>query len=465
MQGNVRRLAGAVAGLLLAGALAGAAEAQTACSRFTLSRSSAYNGSTVALPWRTDLPAAPGTASHAWEAVPLTSWQAYMAAVLSEIRASGLRLSGDRIVMNPTAEWWITPWMDFGDNGRERNLGLTKERNAGLHDLSPTSAAGAQVWAVGFYNREGASAVGKVFADGCNPVFPTGAAAFPAKTASFKLLYTTADPAQVTYLAGGPQVTAYIGATVASRAARPVRLLQMDIAVKDARSPTGWVFGTYIWKGPRTGDGLLDNLVPVGLAWGNDPTAAASPRNAFATLNQTRLDPALAGIVWRGPGQTWPERPWPGFQGRLNGPADNLRSSCLSCHALAQWPRSPTLSIVPNATTYSLARLNTASVRNDLRAKYMTNVAGGALTRPSEASPTPAWAGATSLDYSLQLEAAFERMCRACRQGALTGPTPAMCKVRGIRADLFVSAANCPTPTSPVARTAMRAAPEPPPRQ
>jgi len=462
MQWNLRHLLSAAAGLVVVGALA--TDATAACSRFDVSKSSAFNGTNVSLPWRTDFPATPGTATHAWESIPLTNWQGYMAAVLSEVRASGLRLSGDRIVMDATADWWITPWMDVGDSGRERNLGLTKERNAGRHDLSPTSAAGSQVWAVGFYNREGASALGKVFADPCNPVMPSGAAAFPLKTASFKLLFTNANPAQVTYLAGGPQVTAFIGATVNSRAARSMRPLQMDIAVRDSRSPTGWVFGTYIWKGPRVGDGLLDNLVPVGLMWGNDPTAAAAARDAFATLTETRLNPALAGVAWRGPPpQVWPERPWPGFQGRLNGPADNLRSSCLSCHALAQWPRSRALSIVPNSGTYSLANLAQAAVRNDLRRKYMKNVPAGQLTVPAEATPTASWGGARSLDYSLQLEAAFDRMCEACRKGSLSGATPAVCKVRGI--DNFVSTPTCPLPTSATARAAASAPPKPPPRQ
>lgn len=467
MHGNIRRLARAVAGLLLAASLAGAAEAQTACSRFAAARSSAYNGTTIALPWRTDLPAAPGTATHAWEAIPLTSWEAYMAAVLGEIRASGLKLQGSRIVMNADAEWWIAPWMDYGDSGRERRLGLTKERDAQLHDLSPSSAQGAQVWAVGFYNREGASALGKVFADPCNPVFPTGAAAFPQKTASFKLLFTNANATQVRYLQGGPQVTAQIGPTVPQRVARSMRLLQMDIAVKDARAPTGWVFGTYIWKSPRAGDGLLDNLVPVGLMWGNDPAASAAQRDDFATLGETRLNPALAGVVWKGPGQSWPERPWPGFQGRLNGPADNRLSSCLSCHALAQWPRSIALGIVPRD---SWASLTSQTARDDLRGKYLKNVPAGALTNPVEAAPNlPAWGGATSLDYSMQLEAAFDRMCRACKAGALTGATPAMCKIAGLRgATTLVQTPNCPTATSPVARTAAsaaRTAPDPPPRQ
>ena len=29
-----------------------------------------------------------------------------------------------------------------------------------------------------------------------------------------------------------------------------------------------------------------------------------------------------------------------GFEGRVNGPADNMTSSCLSCHARAQTPRA-----------------------------------------------------------------------------------------------------------------------------
>jgi hypothetical protein len=29
--------------------------------------------------------------------------------------------------------------------------------------------------------------------------------------------------------------------------------------------------GTFVWRGPRKGDGVFDNLVQVGLMWGNDP--------------------------------------------------------------------------------------------------------------------------------------------------------------------------------------------------
>ncbi|WP_150131330.1 hypothetical protein [Caulobacter mirabilis] len=422
------------------------------CGRFDLTKSSAYAGAAqpIAFPWRRDLPQpAANRQPHAWDSVQKENWEAYMAAFLSEVKAGGLAIADGKAAMKPDAEWWIAPWMDYGDNGREKNLGLTKERNPGKGDLAPGSGTGRQVWAVGFYNREGAAALGQVFADPCNPQVPQTGWSMPEGAASFKLLFTTATAQDAAYLDGSPEVQAFIGNRVSQRTQQTVRLLQMDIAIRDNDSPTGWILGTYIWKGPKTGDGLFDNLVPVGLMWGNDPNAAASPRDAMATLTETRLNPALAGVVWRGHGQTWDERPWPGFQGRLNGPADNMISTCMSCHALAQWPRSKALSILPTGPTYTMATLNNDQTRAALAASYLKNVPGGTLTDPSEATPTASWGGARPLDYSLQLEAAFTRMCNACADGVLSGPTPAMCQVKG--AANYVAAANCPT-SAPVRR-------------
>jgi hypothetical protein len=118
----------------------------------------------------------------------------------------------------------------------------------------------------------------------------------------------------------------------------------------------------------------------------------------------------------------WPQRPYPGFQGRVNGPADNLRSSCLSCHALAQWRRHKDLGIVP---TYKLNPPPTPTEITTLVADYFRNVLGGTIAK---IDPT---ATAISLDYSLQLEAGFTRMCAACDQGKLTGATPDLCKMPG----------------------------------
>ena len=63
------------------------------------------------------------------------------------------------------------------------------------------------------------------------------------------------------------------------------------------------MFGTFVWKGPKTGDGLFDNLVPVGLMWGNDP-AREDPvwANFATTIQQSQLNPQLAGVVGRARG-------------------------------------------------------------------------------------------------------------------------------------------------------------------
>jgi len=174
--------------------------------------------------------------------------------------------------------------------------------------------------------------------------------------------------------------------------------------------------GTFIWKGPRAGDGFFDNFVPVGLMWGNDGRSHNDVWNQNAKIEQSKINGELAGIVWSDDLKKWAERPYPGFQGRLNGPADNLRSSCLSCHGLAQWRRDKTFGLLPGRKkSYSAAEVKT------IVANYFQNVRGGELAHPARDT--------VSLDYSLQLEAAFKRMCHACEFGNMTGPTPKVCQV------------------------------------
>ena len=110
-----------------------------------------------------------------------------------------------------------------------------------------------------------------------------------------------------------------------------------------------------------------------------------------------------------------------------------------------------------------MQKLSDPALREQFRKAYFTNVPAGVLTDKSEAAPAKNWGGARSLDYSLQVEAALTRICLACKDGALTGPTPDLCRVEG--AANYVAKPMCPSP-SPV-RSLLRAvrAPEPPPRQ
>ena len=101
-----------------------------------------------------------------------------------------------------------------------------------------------------------------------------------------------ATPKEAPFLEGAPVWNGYVPASPAynptpedlrgpppARAVLPLRLLQIDIGVKDARSPTGWVFGTFVYGGgPRSGPAKPDapaqgwtNVEPVGFRWGNDP--------------------------------------------------------------------------------------------------------------------------------------------------------------------------------------------------
>ena len=406
---------------LVAALLACASSAYGAtCARFPASASTArdQNGA-ISVPLRTDYPASPPGAAHPWSAINFrTDWQSYIGAVLAEVRGSKIAIRQQRVRMPAAAPWWITPWMDFGGKGREPNNGLTRERSPDAGDLSPTSKRGYQTWAVGWYNTEGAYSLGQVFADPCDPKIPATPGqkwTFADGTVGFKFLFSTAPPTEVAYLSGAPQVTARVnGADLA------LRLLQVDVAVRDPRATdTGWVFGTFVWKGPAQGDRMFDNLVPVGLMWGNEHGAMAP---AFADwlnpLEHSRINEQLAGVVWQGPAGGWPQRPYPGFQGRLNGPADNWRSSCVACHAAAQFPASPTLR--PQGSWNQASPPDMNAIKGFV-ARYFSELPGGDVA-------DPAVTGAIALDYSLQLQEAFIRMCQACDAGAMTGARPALCR-------------------------------------
>lgn len=405
------------------------------CSRFPANASTAFDtkAGNITLPWRTDLPKSPGSATYLWQGKNFTvDWKDYIAAVLSEVKMTGVAISNGRITMNPQAEWWIAPWMDFGRSGRERINGLTAERGPDPRDLSPNSSGGYETWAIGWYNRPGAYGLEQVYADPCDPKVATGWQ-FPDHSASFKLLFSNADTAEVKYLAGAPEVDADTKRNNDPAATTKLKLIQVDIAVRDPMAKdTSWVMGTFVWRGPPKGDGFFDNLVPVGLMWGNDHGKFMDDWSAFVPVTESKINNDLAGVLWQGNGVSWPERPYPGFQGRLNGPADNLRSSCLSCHAMAQWRRGP-LGLTPS---YSLQPKPKADQIRKWVFDYFPNTKGGSLFDPAS--------GQIPLDYSLQLQAGFLHLCDACQREKLTGATPQVCKVpRMTKDDVVITRETC----------------------
>jgi hypothetical protein len=254
--------------------------------------------------------------------------------------------------------------------------------------------------------------IGQVWKD---PDAPNPSAArFPEGTVAVKLLLTHASVDQVPYLRNSKEWDAYIYREIATptnprlpRVVAKLRLLQIDIAVRDKRADatTGWVFGTFIYNGDAPGATVWERMIPVGLSWGNDPAVTAADINSGAkklTESAINTGPDLPLFSVQSPRQHL------GWAGRLNGPVDNPMSSCLSCHSTAQWP--PLSNMFPPSS---------AQPGSPMWMHWFRNV------KAAEAFDS----GATSLDYSLQLGSGvanfFEwRQLVTSRGGSINAPGP-----------------------------------------
>ncbi|WP_157778625.1 hypothetical protein [Massilia violaceinigra] len=324
-----------------------------------------------------DYPVALPQEALPWQAIdPTNEPEQYAKTVYSYVLEGNIQADWD-VGNNKVRKWYHAPWMHYGDTGREFIRGLTRERTtpapatAGRGELAPTQTRCFQNWAVGFYNPPGGYQVGRVWA---KPGSPDAALSqFPNGTVIAKLLFTTAPDAEVSYLKDTMEWRANIhvfsGATCPSgalaRRPQTVRLMQVDIAVKDARAlETGWVFATLSYNGNAAGATPWERMELVGVMWGND-----------LAKNQQWINKMIGTPQHLG------------ADGRLNGPVDNPRSSCISCHATAQTPsRSPM--IAPSQAE---------------SARWFANYLG---SQPFDAGSTPT-------DYSLQIAMGIQNLNRS----------------------------------------------------
>ncbi len=333
----------------------------------------------------------PSSANLPWKSIDFkTQSEQYGRAVLNYCLQGNTAIDFD-VANNTVRKWYHVPWMHWHDGGREFVHGMTRERTSRVGELAPTQTSQAQNWAVGFYNGIGGYTVGKVWA---NPLSPDATVAkFGKGTVSFKLLFTAAPVAQVPYLNGSLEWDAFINTslTSTSRSIQKVRLVQIDIAVRDTRanSTTGWVFGTFVYNDNAPGTTVWDKMVFRGLQWGNDPGVAPG-----GTLNQ--------GIVSN---TNIPSGLHAGYGGRLNGPVDNPASSCLSCHATAQTPGAP---MVPASTATPPQIM---AFFQNIKAAHSYD-STGQIGKP--------------LDYSLQLAAGIKYQKQATGQVSPMAAPPAM---------------------------------------
>jgi hypothetical protein len=290
---------------------------------------------------------------------------------------------------NKVRAWYHAPWQHYGPLGREGIHGLTKEAQIQPKQLAPTQTASGQTFAVGIYNDIGAYTIGQVWK---NPQDPDPSAtssphSFHDGTVVCKPLFADVDLSQVPFLANPVLWQAYITDSFdsANRGIKPVALIQMDFAVRDSRIPgTGWIFGTFQYNGAVTGKPGWDNLVPVGVMWGNDPEDTGdSYTNKQPSV--TRINPDLKETAINARPELPPTHL--GWNGRLDGPVDNPVSACLSCHMTAE---SPQLSPM-NPTFQAPDKVPPVGSKEWMR--WFQNEPAG----------KPFSAGAKSTDFSLQL--------------------------------------------------------------
>lgn len=257
---------------------------------------------------------------------------------------------------NRRRKWNHLPWMHWGDKGSEGFHGLIKEAPISPQQLTADQKEQYQVYAVAFYNDFASYTLGRMWADPDDPD-PTVTDrrygrqnGFPVGTVIFKLLFTDAPSDEVDYLRNPVEWTAYITPTwneTKKRVTTKVRLIQMDMMIRDDRaiSTGGWVLATFVYNGALRRATPWENLVPLGMMWGNDPNYTKSVITQYPPT-KTVINPDLKETRIN-PSQDVPPQHL-GWGQRLDGPVDLNVSSCLSCHSTAGFPQTAPL-IPPDA--------------------------------------------------------------------------------------------------------------------
>jgi hypothetical protein len=286
-------------------------------------------------------------------------------------------------------KWYAAPRMTYGlpsqPGTREIARGMTLERTVTKDELGGNTV-GFHNYAVAYYDTRGARTYARVWSTTTPGIDKTDRAQmrFSEGALVYKLLFSAARPADF------PQdlLDGSLGLDIrpnAGGAAVHVRLLQIDIAVKDARAgPTGWYFATYAFDRSVAGTSPWRKMVPVGLMWGNDPTGAP--------IDESWINPSAPAYATA----------HLGAGGRLNGPVDNRASACMSCHSTAQAPSLANM--LPPAS----------GPCRPMRASWFRNIPGTEAFGRFDPQPPVCETSLSGLtlsaaDYSLQLAATVTR--------------------------------------------------------
>jgi len=244
------------------------------------------------------------------------------------------------IAANDTQHYWChMPWLNQGNAQREAIHGMTMERPLQKSDIYPLATRGAD-WGIGFYNAQGCKTMNEIFgsveAPKEVPNWSKGVL-WEDGTVSVKTLYTTA---KFKALKGSFIWQANVaGPNESERSVQDVSMIQIDIAVKDSTlkgvnpAINNWMMTSYYYDADYD---MQKHAADLGYASTINPLIEKIPSKMRAILKmrpigvQTGFGEPSTGqsLIFAG-SKTHQEK------GRLNGPADNPKSSCMGCHATA----------------------------------------------------------------------------------------------------------------------------------
>ncbi|MFT4314285.1 MAG: hypothetical protein AB3P11_04245 [Wolbachia pipientis] len=283
---------------------------------------------------KTDYPSEISNEERPWEYISFKEEPQKYAYTILEYIYNGNIDCDFNLYCNKVANWYHAPWMHYGITGREFVNGLTRERSFKPGELHSSQKSMLQNWAVSIVNEQGAYTYGQVWQDINNPDITKGK--FLDGTVSAKLVFTEAAQKDIPTLKKSITWTGYVNQSEKGtpKVFKQLRLFQIDFLVKDKRSKeTGWVAGTFIYDGAISNKNPWFNMKLMGVAWGNDPNYFEANYVIGKRLLECWINPDMVKNSL-------------GYLGRLNGPIDNKKSSCLSCHSTAQHPEKPS-SVAP----------------------------------------------------------------------------------------------------------------------
>ncbi|WP_413290109.1 hypothetical protein [Bdellovibrio sp. HCB337] len=239
---------------------------------------------------------------------------------------------------NKQRYWCHMPWMHVGAAGREAIHGMTKERDLVPSKRIPTyqNATPGSNWGVAYFNGEGCDAIGEVFGSQGNhrPEPDFTKSTFRDGTVITKMLFTTARFSEIEHAYKWRATVSDVGST--ERSVQDVRHIQMDIAVKDlSLKGTDPTLGHWIMAGFYY-DPNYDFEKELKAVLGEE-----NPLKSIPNLPKELLKMRPIGVQTgfdspeKNESLIFPGAYANGSGGRLNGPADNPKTSCLGCHAAA----------------------------------------------------------------------------------------------------------------------------------